>query len=79
MKLLPSIHDLRGLLTAPGAHEALIQRLLAEADDSAAAHVFTARFDDDALAAARRADAALARGGQRFIVKARAEDVCGSG
>ena len=62
MKLLPSIHDLRGLLTAPGAHEALIQRLLAEADDSAAAHVFTARFDDDALAAARHADAALARG-----------------
>ncbi len=62
MKLLPSIHELRGSLTAPGAHEALIQQMLALADGNAAAHVFTARFDADALGAARRADAALARG-----------------
>ena len=62
MKLLPPIDELRDSLTAPGAHEALIQRVLAGADDSAAAHVFTARFDAEALAAARHADAALARG-----------------
>jgi len=62
MKLLPSIHELRTLLTAPGAHEALIQRVLAGADGGAAAHVFTARFDAEALAAARHADTALARG-----------------
>ena len=62
MKLLPPIHELRASLTAPGAHEALIQHVLAQADDSAAAHVFTARFDDEALVAARAADAAQARG-----------------
>ena len=62
MNLLPSIESLRASLTAPGAHEALIQRVLAQADDSAAAHVFTTRFNTEALAAARAADAALARG-----------------
>ena len=62
MKPLPSIRELRSSLLSPGAHEALIQRVLALADDSAAAHVFTARFDVEALAAAKRADAALARG-----------------
>ena len=63
MTLLPSIHELRSSLTSPGAHEALIQQVLASAsvDDGAAAHVFTARFDAEALATARRADAALAR------------------
>ena len=62
MNLLPPVHELRASLTAPGAHEALIQRVLAQAHDSAAAHVFTTRFDDEALAAARTADAAQARG-----------------
>ena len=62
MNMLPPVHELRASLTAPGAHEALIQRVLAQAHDSAAAHVFTARFDEEALAAARAADAALARG-----------------
>ena len=62
MKLLPPLDDLRASLTAPGAHEALIKRVLAQADDSTAAHVFSARFDDGALAAARRADTLLARG-----------------
>ena len=62
MTLLPSIHELRASLRSPGAHQALIQRVLAGAGDSAAAHVFTARFDAEALAAARHADAALARG-----------------
>ena len=62
MKLLPSIHELRTSLTTPGAHETLIQKVLAGADEGAAAHVFTTRFGAEALAAARRADAALARG-----------------
>ena len=60
--LLPPIHALRASLTTAGAFEALIRRLQEGADSAAAAHVFTARFDAEALAAARRADQALALG-----------------
>ena len=60
--LLPPIHALRASLTTTGAFEALIRRLQEDADPAAAAHVFTARFDAEALAAARRTDQALALG-----------------
>jgi aspartyl-tRNA(Asn)/glutamyl-tRNA(Gln) amidotransferase subunit A len=59
--MLPTIAQLRRTLLAPGSHEALIQDLLHRAVEPAAAHVFTALFADQALAAARAADAALAR------------------
>jgi aspartyl-tRNA(Asn)/glutamyl-tRNA(Gln) amidotransferase subunit A len=59
---LPSIRALRASLTAPGSHAALIERVLAAARQPAAAHVYTALFDDEALAAARRADAGQAAG-----------------
>lgn len=60
--MLPTIAELRRTLTAPGSHQALLQRVLTAAAAPEAAHVFIARFDDDALAAARAADARLARG-----------------
>jgi aspartyl-tRNA(Asn)/glutamyl-tRNA(Gln) amidotransferase subunit A len=60
--MLPPIAQLRATLTGPGCHEALIGRVLAGATEPAAAHVFTAVFADGALAAARAADALLARG-----------------
>jgi aspartyl-tRNA(Asn)/glutamyl-tRNA(Gln) amidotransferase subunit A len=59
--MLPSIAHLRRTLLAPGSHEALVHDVLARASGPAAAHVFTALFADEALAAARAADAALAR------------------
>ena len=59
---LPPIAQLRRRLSAPGAHETLLRELIEQADRSEAAAVFTARFDDEALAAARRADALQARG-----------------
>ena len=62
MKLLPPVHELRASLTTPGAHEALMRQVQQAAYSAAAAHVFSARFDDEALAAARRADTLLARG-----------------
>ena len=62
MSLLPPIAELRAALTYPGAHEALLQQVLRGADRPAAAHVFTTRFDAEALAAAQRADTLLARG-----------------
>lgn len=60
--MLPTIADLRRTITAPGGHEALMRQVLSAADAPAAAHVYTARFDDEALAVARAADARLARG-----------------
>ncbi len=60
--MLPTIADLRRRLTAPGSHEQLLDEVLARAREPAAAHVFTALFEDQARAAARAADAALARG-----------------
>lgn len=59
---LPPIAELRLRLRAPGAHEALLQELIERAGRAEAAAVFTARFDDAALAAARRADALQAQG-----------------
>lgn len=60
--MLPDIATLQATLAGPGAHEALLERVLAEARAPAAAHVYTALFDDEALAAARAADDAAARG-----------------
>ncbi|MBL8306552.1 MAG: amidase [Rubrivivax sp.] len=60
--MLPDIATLQATLAGPGAHEALLKRVLAEARAPAAAHVYTALFDDEALAAARAADDAAARG-----------------
>ncbi len=60
--MLPDIATLQASLAGPGAREALLKRVLAEARAPAAAHVYTALFDDEALAAARAADAAAAHG-----------------
>ena len=62
MPTLPSIDELRTQLRHAGAHEALLQRVQTSADNADARHVFTARFDDEALASARRADQAQSRG-----------------
>jgi aspartyl-tRNA(Asn)/glutamyl-tRNA(Gln) amidotransferase subunit A len=60
--MLPTIAEWRARPPSPGAHEKLLHELIASSDAPAAAHVFTARFDAEALAAARAADAAAARG-----------------
>lgn len=62
MSLLPPIAELRAQLRTPGAHETLVRQVLARGHDAAAAAVFTAHFDEEALAAARAADAAQAAG-----------------
>lgn len=62
MTPLPPIAELRAGLRSPHAHETLLQGLQRRAADPAAASVFTARFDADALAAARAADMQVARG-----------------
>ena len=62
MKTLPSIRDLRASLRQPGAHEALLQQVIGQSNLPSAAAVFTQRFDDLALAAARHADTLLAAG-----------------
>jgi len=62
MNPLPSLATLRTQLHTPGAHEALLTRVQAGMGVDRAAHVFTARFDSEALAAARAADARRARG-----------------
>ncbi len=62
MNLLPSIAELRAQLTTPGAHDALLLDVQARMGEAAAAQVFTTRFDGQALAAARVADAQAARG-----------------
>ena len=59
---LPAIRELRGPLAQPGSHQALIERVLEGAAQPAAAHVFTALFAEQALTAARAADAWLAHG-----------------
>ena len=61
--MLPTIAELQSSLRAAGSHEALVRRALADSAAPAAAHVYTALFADDALAAARAADMHLARGG----------------
>jgi len=60
--MLPPVQDLQASLTRPGSHQALLERVLSEAAAPAAAHVFTALFAEEALAAARAADEQLARG-----------------
>ena len=60
--MLPSIHELRGALAQPGSRQALLERVLSGTAQPAAAHVFTALFAEDAMAAARTADTWLARG-----------------
>jgi aspartyl-tRNA(Asn)/glutamyl-tRNA(Gln) amidotransferase subunit A len=60
--VLPTISALRARLTTPGAHLALIEQVLAEAQAPAAAQVYTTLFAEPARAAARAADAALAAG-----------------
>ena len=60
--MLPTIQTLRSTLTRSGAHRALVQEALERSRATAADHVFTARFDEAALAAAQRADEALAQG-----------------
>ncbi|MBX3635572.1 MAG: amidase [Rubrivivax sp.] len=64
--MLPSIDapiaGLRASLRAPGAHTELIERVLTAAAVPAAAQVFTTLLPDDARAAARAADDALAAG-----------------
>lgn len=60
--MLPSVQELQASLARPGSHQALVERVLAEAATPAAAHVFTALFAEEALAAARAADEQLARG-----------------
>ncbi len=58
--MLPAIAELRTKLTAPGAHAALVERVLDEARGPAAAGVYTAGLPERARAAAQAADAALA-------------------
>jgi len=60
--MLPPITALQATLVTPGSHAALLQQVLAEAAAPAAAGVYTALFADEALAAARQADALHARG-----------------
>ncbi len=60
--MLPPIAELRARLKLPGAHEALIEQVLAAAALPAATRVFTTLLADEARAAARAADAAMARG-----------------
>ncbi|MDP1649431.1 MAG: amidase [Rubrivivax sp.] len=60
--MLPPIPELQASLTAAGSHEALVRRVLAAATAPAAAFVCTAVYADEALAAARAADARMARG-----------------
>lgn len=58
--MLPTISELRATLRTPGAHAALLERVLAEAGGTAAAAVYTALLPETARASARAADAALA-------------------
>ncbi|MBA4177401.1 MAG: amidase [Leptothrix sp. (in: Bacteria)] len=63
--LLPPIRELRARLTNPGAHAALLERVLAATTAPAAAAVYTALLPAEARAAGRAADAALAAGAPR--------------
>jgi aspartyl-tRNA(Asn)/glutamyl-tRNA(Gln) amidotransferase subunit A len=60
--MLPTITELRAALRTPGAHAALMARVLAEASGPAAASVYTALLPEEAMAAANAADAAMAAG-----------------
>ena len=60
--MLPTITELRAALTAPGAHAALIERLLSEARGPAAQAAYTALLPEAAMTAATAADAAREAG-----------------
>lgn len=60
--MLPTLRELHTSLNRPGAREALVRRVLEEARQPAAAHVYTALLDEGAIAAARGADGRLAHG-----------------
>ena len=60
--MLPTITELRAALTAPGAHAALVERLLSEARGPAAQAVYTALLPEAAMTAATAADAAREAG-----------------
>ena len=59
MDVLPSLSEFAPRRHRAGAHEALMQQVLARSESAAARHVYTTRFDDSALATARQADALL--------------------
>jgi len=59
---LPTIRELRAQLRSAGSYAALLESVLANAQRPAAAHVYTALLTDEAMAAARTADAAVAAG-----------------
>jgi aspartyl-tRNA(Asn)/glutamyl-tRNA(Gln) amidotransferase subunit A len=60
--MLPPIAELRRTLVTPGSHQALIEGVLDAAAAPAAAQVYLAALAEEARAAARAADAALAAG-----------------
>jgi aspartyl-tRNA(Asn)/glutamyl-tRNA(Gln) amidotransferase subunit A len=60
--MLPTLRELHATLNQPGAREALMRRVLDQARQPAAAHVYTALLDEGALAAARDADRRAAHG-----------------
>lgn len=60
--MLPTITALRSAPSTPRAHAALVERVLREARGPAAASVYTALLPEQAMAAAKAADAALAAG-----------------
>ena len=60
--MLPTITELRAALRTPGAHAALVERVLTEARGPAAEAVYTALLPEMARGAAQAADAALAAG-----------------
>ena len=60
--MLPTLRELHRTQNHPHAREALLERVLAEARQPAAAHVYTTLFDKPALAAARAADQRHASG-----------------
>ncbi len=62
MKPLPLIAQLQAGLRSAACREALLRDVQQRADEPAATAVFTARFDVEALATARTADARAARG-----------------
>ena len=62
MNPLPPIAQLQAGLRSAACREALLRDVQQRADEPAAAAVFTARFDAEALATARAADARASRG-----------------
>lgn len=59
-----TINDVRERVARGETHEAIVSEVLERAQDPAAAHVFTATYADEAMAAARAADAAGSDAGE---------------